>query len=73
MSRTSHVPSPQGKQPLAELTTLSRRDPNSDDHIHLVTSAVAQTVSNNQNTILGLASDLSGLEERIRSLADYYR
>ena len=35
--------------------------------------AIAQTVSNNQNTIMGLASDMASLEERIKNLSAHYR
>lgn len=36
-------------------------------------AAIAQTVSNNQNTIVSLAGDMASLEDRIRALSDFYR
>ena len=55
----------------ARLFIHSRRSSFTDKGLDIV--AIAQTVSNNQNTIMGLASDMSSLEERIKNLSAHYR
>jgi hypothetical protein len=36
-------------------------------------TAIATAVSNNQETIMSLAGELAGIEERIKNLAAFYR
>lgn len=36
-------------------------------------TAIATAVSNNQETIMSLAGELAGMEERIKNLAAFYR
>lgn len=63
LQRIQHMPTPQGGSPHHSDRPL----------LTPFGTAIATAVSNNQETIMSLAGEIAGIEERIKNLAAFYR